>query len=505
MKKLLVLLLIMTFLIFSGTGFAAEKGGGELTVGLEADPPMLDPHLSTAKVDRQVFQSLYDTLVEVDNNMNLVPGLAKDWTIENDGTRYVFKLRENVKFHDGTKFNAQAVKFNFERMRDDKLGSPRKSELSLIENIEIVSDYKIAVELSKPFTPFLASLADRAGMMISPTAVKELGEDFANQPVGTGPFQFVAREVQDKIELEKFDNYWKEGLPYLEKLTYKPYPDGNVRIVNLTDGDLDMIGEVPPKDLRKLKSDSGIKVSMVSGLGFQGIWVNKGQMPLKDNRLAQALNKSIDKEAVVKVVFGEAAIPADSPFPPGTSMHNEEREIEKVDPVGAKKLLNEAGKPDGYKLTMMVAPNPTAKQTAQLIQSMASNVGIDIELELLEFGTLLDRLTAGNYQAALLGWSGRLDPDGNTYRFFHSEGGLNDSNYNNEKVDDILDETRVVTDPEKRKELFQNLMTHLDRDLPYMFVYHPREIKAFKEKVKGFTPYADGLLRLEEVWIEKEN
>src|SRR6056297_563441 len=163
MKKLLVLLLIMTFLIFSGTGFAAEKGGGELTVGLEADPPMLDPHLSTAKVDRQVFQSLYDTLVEVDNNMNLVPGLAKDWTIENDGTRYVFKLRENVKFHDGTKFNAQAVKFNFERMRDDKLGSPRKSELSLIENIEIVSDYKIAVELSKPFTPFLASLADRAG------------------------------------------------------------------------------------------------------------------------------------------------------------------------------------------------------------------------------------------------------------------------------------------------------------------------------------------------------
>lgn len=501
MKKIILLLVILTVVVFSSIGLTAEKGG-ELTVGLEDDPPMLDPHLSTAKVDRQVFKSLYDTLVEVDENMKIVPGLAKDWTVTDDGTRYLFVLRENVKFHDGTVFNAEAVKYNFERMRDDKLGSPRKSELSLVKNIEIVDEYKIAVELKSPFTPFLASLADRAGMMVSPTAVKKLGEDFSNQPVGSGPFQFVEREIQDKIVLEKFNDYWKEGLPHLDKVIYKPFPDGNVRIVNLTNGDLDMIGDVPPKDLRKLKRDPDIQVSMTSGLGFQGIWVNKAKMPLKDNRLAQALSNSINRNAVVKVVFGEAAITADSPFPPGTSMHNKERKTQEVDPVQAKKLLNEAGKPDGFELKLMVAPNPTAKQTAQLVQSMASTVGIDIEIELLEFGTLLDRLTSGNYQAALLGWSGRVDPDGNTYRFFHSEGGLNDSNYKNAEVDRILNKTREVTDVEKRKELFQELMVHLDHDLPYIYVYHPREIKAFKEKVQGFTAYPDGLLRLENVWID---
>ncbi len=499
--KAVLFLVVLSLLVFSSVGLAVEKGG-ELVVGLEDDPPMLDPHLSTAKVDRQVFQSLYDTLVEVNENMEIVPGLAKDWKVSDNGTRYVFELRNDVKFHDGTKFNAEAVKFNFERMLDDKLASPRKSELDLITEIEVINEYKLAVNLEKSFTPFLASLADRAGMMVSPTAVKEMGDNFANNPVGSGPFKFVEREIQDKIELEKFADYWKEGLPYLNKVTYKPFPDGNVRIVNLTNGELDMIGDVPPKDLRKLKTNPDIEVNMTSGLGFQGIWVNKAKMPLKDNNLAQALSKSIDKEAVVKVVFGEAAIPADSPYPPGTSMHNEDRKIEGVDPVAAKKHLNKAGKPDGFELNLMVAPNPTAKQTAQLIQAMASNVGIKVKLELLEFGTLLDRLTSGNYQAALLGWSGRIDPDGNTYRFFHTEGGLNNSGYKNSEVDKILDKTRRVTDLEKRKELFQDLMVHLDRDLPYIFVYHPREIKAFKDNVKGFTPYADGLLRLENVWIE---
>ncbi|MGM0410824.1 MAG: ABC transporter substrate-binding protein [Bacillota bacterium] len=501
MKKLLLLFFVLTLFSLSSVGMAVEKGG-DLVVGLEDDPPMLDPHLSTAKVDRQVFQSLYDTVVEVNENMEIVPGLAKDWTVEEDGTRYVFELRDDVYFHDGTKFDAEAVKFNFERMLDDKLASPRKSELDLITEIEVLDKYKVAVNLEKSFNPFLASLADRAGMMVSPAAVKEKGEDFANNPVGSGPFKFVDREVQDKIELEKFTDYWKEGLPHLDTVTYKPYTDENVRVVNLTNGELDMIGEVPPKDLSKLKTDSNLEVSMTSGLGFQGIWVNKGKMPLKDNDLAQALSKSIDKKAIVEVVFGESAIPADSPYPPGTSMHNEDRETPKVDPVAAKKHLNKAGKSDGFELTLMVSPAPTAKQTAQLIQSMASKVGIDIELEQLEFGTLLDRLTSGNYQAALLGWSGRMDPDGNTYRFFHSEGGLNDSNYKNEEVDQILNETREVSKTEERKDLFQDLMVHLDRDLPYIFVYHPKEIKAFKDNVKGFTPYADGLLRLEEVWIE---
>ncbi|MFW5787623.1 MAG: ABC transporter substrate-binding protein [Halanaerobiales bacterium] len=501
MKKIVLLLTVIMLFVFSITGLAVEKGG-ELEIGLDADPPMLDPHLSTAMVDRQVFQSLYDTLIEIDENMELVPGLAEDWTIEEDGTRYVFELREDVVFHDGSKFDAEAVEYNFERMLDSDFASPRSSDLSLVKDFEVLDEYKIAVTLKEPFAPFLATLADRAGMMVSPESAEEEGEDFANQPVGTGPFKFVERKVQEEIILEKNEDYWKEGTPYLDRVVFRPFPDDNVRVLNLTDGDLDIIDTVPPKDMEKLETETTIKLSNKNGLGFQGIWVNKEKKPLDNDKLARALSLSIDRKALVDTVFKDAAVPGNSPFPPGTTMHDKDQKVPEVDPVAAEKLLKEAGKSDGYKLKLMVESNPTVEQTAEVIQSMASRVGIDVEIELIEFGSMVDRLEKGDYQAALLGWSGRVDPDGNTYRFFHSEGSMNDSNYENKEVDNILDKTREVTDNEERKKLFQEMMGEMNAELPYIFLYHPREISALKEEVKGFTPYPDGLFRLSEVWLE---
>lgn len=493
----------LVVVIFSGVVLAGPSAGGTLTVGLQADPPKLDPHMSSAKVDRQVLKSIYDSLVSVDQNMNLVPALASDWEIVDEGKTYIFQLRQDVKFHDGTKFNAAAVKFNFERILDPDLGSPRKSELSLIDKIEVIAEYQLRIELSKPFTPFLATLADRAGMIVSPTAVEKWGDDYATHPVGTGPFKFVERAIQEKIVLEKNAAYWQEDLPYLDKVIYKPYTDGNVRVINLTSGDLDLIDTVPPKDVDKLIKDPKIQVDMASGLGFQGMWINKGQAPFDNHDLTQALAKSINRQALIKVVFGETAFVATSPFPPGTVMHDASRQGIIMDLTGAKEKLKAGGQPNGYTFDLLVAPSPTNQQTAQLIQSMAAQAGIEVKISLLEFGTLLDRLQSGNYQAALLGWSGRIDADGNTFRFFHSTGGLNNSFYQNDEVDQILEKTRQISDVKTRKALFSDLMKHLDRDLPYIFVYHPKEINAFKKRVHGFATYPDGLLRLHEVWVEE--
>lgn len=503
-KKFLLVTIVCLVVMFIPWGvLAGPVNGGTLTVGLQADPPKLDPHMSSAKVDRQVLKSIYDSLVAVDQNMNIVPALVTDWEIVDDGKTYLFNLRQDVTFHDGTKFNAEAVKFNFERILDPDLGSPRKSELSLIKGIKVVTEYQLRVELSKPFTPFLAALADRAGMIVSPTAVQKWGDDYTNHPVGTGPFKFVHRAVQEKIVLEKNSTYWQEDLPYLDKVIYKPYPDGNVRVINLTSGDLDLIDTVPPKDVDKLIKDPNMKVDMASGLGFQGIWINKGQAPFDNQDLTQALAKAINRQAIIKVVFGDTAFVATSPFPPGTVMHDPSREGITLDLDEAKEKLKAGGQPNGYTFNLMVSPSPTNQQTAQLIQSMAAQVGIEVKISLLEFGTVLDRLQNGNYQAALLGWSGRIDPDGNTYRFFHSEGGLNNSLYHNVAVDQILEKTRQVSDVKTRKALFSDLMEYLDQDLPYIFVYHPKEINAFKKRVHGFATYPDGLLRLHQVWIEE--
>ncbi|MGM0602683.1 MAG: ABC transporter substrate-binding protein [Bacillota bacterium] len=501
MKKLVILLIVLS-LSLSFSAAAAPQSGGTLTVGLDDDPPMLDPHMSTTRVDRQVFMSLYDSLVMLDPELNVKPGLAEDWEISEDGTRYTFYLRDDVVFHDGTEFTAEAVKFNFERMLDPELGSPRKSDLDLIEEIEVVDKYTISLELSRAYVPFLSTLTDRAGMMISPAALEEYGENFSSHPVGTGPFKFVEREMQDRIVLEKNENYWQEGLPYLDEVVYKPFTDGNVRLVNMTSGELDLIDEVPPKDMEKLSEDNSVKVSTVSGVGFQGIWINKAVEPFSSDALTQALNYSINRDAIVNVVFGETAYPGHSPFPPGTSVHDESREVVQADTEKAKELLKEGGKADGYEFNMLVSPEPTAKQTAQLIQSMASQVGIKVNIELLEFGTLIDRLMATNYQAILVGWSGRVDPDGNTYRFFHSEGSMNQSNYSNPEVDKLLDAARKENDPAKRKELYGQVVEYLDEELPYIFVYHPKELKAHKNRVNGFTPYPDGLMRLHEVWVD---
>lgn len=468
-----------------------------LVAGLDADPPQLDPHFSTAAVDRQVFHSIYDKLIDIDENMNFVPQLAEKWEISDDKKTYIFHLQKGVQFHDGTPFNAEAVKFNFERMLDPNLGSTRASELSSIDHMEVVDDSTLKVFLKEPYAPFLSVLTDRAGMMVSPTAVKEKGDDFKNSPVGTGPFKFVERVKQDKIVLERNENYW-DGKPTLEKVVFRPYADENVRVTNLLSGEVDIINKVPAKDIEKIKNDPNVTLDSTNGIGFQGMYLNNKKGIFTNQKLRNALDLVIDRDAIVKVALRDTAVPAGGAISPGSwayddSIEPKERDIEK-----AKELMKEAGYENGFEFTLTIPPLAVEKQLGQMIQSMAKEAGITVNIEIVEFGTMLDKMDSFDFDATRLGWSGRVDPDGNMFALLHTTGSIN-YGYSNPEMDKILEQAREETDQTVRKELYLKAAKLAQEESPFIFIYHEKDFKAYKNNVVDYKLFPDTMMRFHDV------
>src|SRR5579884_2990261 len=279
-----------------GAGAQGARRGGTLRVALESDPPNMDPHRSTAAVDRQVFQNLYDKLVDTDEKLNVVPMLATSWSISADAKVYTFRLRSGVTFHDGTPFNAEAVKYNFERMRDPNFPSARRSEIGPIKDVVVVDPLTVRIVLDRPYSPLLYVLTDRAGMMVSPAAARREGVNFALRPVGTGPFRFVEKIPQDHITLERNPNYWVKGQPHLDRIVYRPIVDDNARVASLKSGDTDIISVVPLPQIRQLKKEAaqpGARFQLIERgpFAWNGIWLNVTK-PHFDNKLLRQACKA---------------------------------------------------------------------------------------------------------------------------------------------------------------------------------------------------------------------
>jgi peptide/nickel transport system substrate-binding protein len=502
--KRVVLAVVVLVALVTAMAFAqSPRRGGTLRVGLNADPPNMDPHRSTAAVDRQVFQNFFDKLVDINQDLEIVPMLATSWTITNNGRTYTFKLRPNVVFHDGTPFNAEAVKYNFDRMLDPAFGSPRRSEINLVQRVTVIDPLTVQIDLEKPFSPFLAVLSDRAGMMVSPTAARRLGRDFAREPIGTGPYRFVEKRPQERIVLERFDRHWDRTAGWVDRIVYRPFTDEQARLANIRAGELDIIDQIPPTEAENLKKDTRLRLLERSGLGWQGMWIMVAGPPFNNKALRQALNAAIDRRALVRVVFGDTALPANGPFPPGLLGYDAgpnpkipERNLDL-----ARQKLREGGQPTGFTFTLKVTPGRVPQQVAQVIQSMVGEVGIRVNIEIVEFGTLLSQLDSHRFEAALLGWSGRPDPDGNIYGFFVTDGGLNNSAYSNPRVDTLLDAARILTRADHRKRVYGDIMTILNDELPYLFLWWPKEYKLLSPKVQGFVHIADGMMRFRHVWL----
>ena len=497
----IALLVIAALVVAMGCGGGGTPQSntppGTLYVALEDEPPELDPNLSSAYVDRQVMASLYDKLVDINQEGEIVPMLAKSYEVSDDDLVYTFHLREGIKFHDGTEFNAEAVKYSLDRYQ--KEDSLRSTEVEPIKSVEAVDEYTVRVTLSEPFAPFLTVLTDRAGIIASPKAIEENNGRISKDPVGTGPFKFVERVRGDHITVKKNPDYWREGLPKLDKIIYKGITDENVQYQNLQSGELDLIDSIPLVEVSDLQKSGDYEVSIEPGLGYNGIWLNVTRPPFDNEKLRQAVYQLVDRQAVAKAALRNAGgTPANSPFSKQTWAYGKSDEYPPPSVEEAKQLLKEAGKPNGFSFTFKVDPSPLSQQIGQIIQSNLKPAGIKVRLEQVEFGTLLEQNTSGDFEAMFLGWSGRIDPDLNIYNFVVTDGDFNASGYSNPEVDKLLNEARTTSDRDRRKQLYDQVMEILHEEVPYVYLFHSNLTTDFamQPTVQGFEPYPDGILRL---------
>lgn len=489
-------------ILLGATALAAPAQ--DLSIGLQDGPDVLDPDQSRTFTGRIVYASLCDKLVDIMPDLEIIGQLATDWSWNDDGTELTMSLREDATFHDGTAFDAAAVVANIDRSQNLE-ESRRGSELSSIESAEAVDEYTVRFTLSQPDATLLSQFADRSGMMMSPTAFEETGADFGRNPVCSGPFLFEERVQQDRIVLSRFDEYWNAEEINFDSVTYLPIPDTTVRLANVQSGDLDMLERLAATDIPTVESDGNLALARATGLGYQAITINvnngdRADNPLGSNALVrQALNLAIDRQALNQVVFEGAFEPGNQPFPPDSPWYDSDFPVPERDIEEAQNLMEEAGFGDGVTIELQVSNSPVQLQVAQVLQAMASEAGINFELQSKEFATLLSDQTAGDFEASRVGWSGRVDPDGNIHQFLTSNGGINDSGYSNDEVDSALNNARQSTDMETRKEDYDAARAILNEDLPLVYLYHPVWIWAYDTAIEGFTPYPDGMIRLEGV------
>ncbi|HEX6797263.1 MAG TPA: ABC transporter substrate-binding protein [Ktedonobacterales bacterium] len=510
----LLMLAVLAVLLLAGCGGNGNtssgngpKTGGTLTVGLDSDVVTLDPLKSTALVDREAMLNIYDTLVRSDAKNNIQPDLATSWTYPSP-TQLEFTLRTGVKFQDGTPFNADAVVFNINRILNTP-SSPRNSELATVSSVTKVDDTHVTFNLKKPFSPLLATLSDRAGMMLSPAVVQAQGSALGNNPVkaGTGPFEFDSWVKGDHLTLARNPNYWQKdanghALPYLDKVVYKPITNGSVRFTNLETGAINVAEDLDPTDVPSAKTNSSLVYNQIPGLSFYGIELNTQAAPFNNAHLRRAVEWGVNRQEILNSVLHGIGVVSQGPISPTSWAYDPSFAPYSYNQANAKSELQQGGQPNGFSFTMLIASgSPLNTQLAQFIQSELQPIGIKVTIQQETFAKLLSDSASHNYQAANLGWSGRVDPDGNTYAWFHTGGGFNDMQYSNPQVDALLEDARASSDQSKRTSDYQQAGKLILQDGPYVFLYHGVAVQATTSNVKNFVLLPTTIMSFTQVYL----
>jgi peptide/nickel transport system substrate-binding protein len=493
------LLSVIAALLWLGSGAAAQT---TLRIGLAEDPDVLDPTLARSYVGRIVFASLCDKLFDIDDKLNIVPQLALSSEISEDGKTVLLKLRSGVKFHDGVPMDAEAVKASLDRHMTMQ-GSFRKPELAAVDKVEVLDHSLVRLVLRDPFSPLLAQLADRAGMIMSPKAIAEAGDKFGLKPICAGPFKFVERVQQDRIVLEQFADYWNAPNVHIDRIVFRPIVESTVRLANLKSGSLDLIERALATDLREIRADPKLKLATQIEIGYLGLTLNLANGEAgrngpfgKDPRVRQALEASIDRQAISDVVFNGEVLPGNQWVSPRSPYYQEKFPVVGRDVAKAKQLLADAGVRTPVAVDFMVTNNPEARQVAEVLQAMAAEAGFDLKIRVTEFATSLTEAEQGRFQAFLIGWSGRVDPDGNSYIFLKCGAPQNNGHYCDKDIDNWLDEARKASKLEERKAIYGKIADKSLKEGSLIYLYHRLVIIAHSAKLEGYAQLGDGLVRL---------
>lgn len=490
-----------------------------LIIGQQAEPKSLDPHAATALNDFRIAANLYDGLVRFrDGTLEIEPALAEEWKISGDGKTYTFRLREGVRFHDGTPLDAEAVRFNFERMLDgrhpfhDTGPFPLAFFFASIESIETPDERTVRFQLEEPFAPFLSNLAYPTGFIVSPSAVRKYGKAFGRHPAGTGPFRFERWESNRLVELSAFDEAW-EGPPKLERVFFRPLTDENARLTELLAGGVDLVTEVPPDVVNFFRRDPAFEVFEAAGPHVWFLILNTREGPFRNRALRQAANLAINKETLTRnLLQGTATIPA-GPIPEAFEWaRNPEVTPYPYDPERARALIREAGA-EGTEITLyateagsgMLAP----KEMAAAIQADLAAVGFEPRIETFEWNTFLSRVNdglEGKADLAQMAWMVN-DPDTLPYLALRSgafpeEGGFNSGYYANPEVDQLIEAARREPDRDRRAALYRTIQQIVHDDAPWVFVASWKQNAVGSDRIRGLELQPSFLLLLKNTWKE---
>ena len=486
------------------------RRGGTLVMGLSAEPDRLDPTTSSSLYTRYVMSSICEKLYDLDAKGSIVPQLASGLpTISPDGLTVGFGVRTGVRFADGTAFDAAAVATSLRRHLTLK-GSQRKSEMGPITGIDAPDAQHVVLHYKTPFAPITAALADRAGMIMSPAALQAEGANFGDHPVCVGPFTFAERVPQTAIDVVRDPNYYDAAQVHLDAISYRIMPDAITRAANLRSGDVQVADTISPQDVDALIRDRSLHVLQSSSLGYQGITINIGNVdgagepvkpidtPLaKDPRVRQAFADSIDRQTLVSTVFNSWFEPACSPIAPQTPYASPASDAcPPFDPARSRQLLAEAGQPLPLKVTMQVTNTQDQLRYAQALQASVAEGGFDLTIVPVEYSTLLDVQKRGDFELLMLGWSGRIDPDGNTSRFLSTGAAANYGGYSSPAFDALMTQASRSTDTAARAELYGRATQLLQEDNPIVYTYRIRNLTVHSARLAGVEVYTDGVVRL---------
>jgi len=515
---MIAMLMFAALIVGLVPGLAGAQPAGTLVVGLVAEPVNLDPPQVTDLNSNRVSRRIAETLVAfAEDSTKIVPGLAESWTISNDGLQYTFKLRKGIAFHDGTPLDAAAVKFSIERQFNpdhpaNKLGKYPFANYFFgnVKAVEVLSPERVAFLLKEPRASFLAVLAAGAASIVSPTAVMKWGNDYALHPVGTGPFKFASWDRGQRVILEKNPSYWKHPVK-VDRVIYRPIVEDQARLTEFLTGTLDVIVGVPPDFVGQLESNPKIQLLKQVGAHVWYLGINNQKKPFDDKRVRQALNYAVNKDAIVRDVLKGTGAPSKGPVLPGTWGADAALKAYPYDPARAKKLLAEAGYPNGFSTTLWVPESGSGMQSpvamSTVMQSNLKAVGVTVTLQTMEWGAYLAKLRSKEQDLFALSWmAGSEDPDMVLYPLLHSSqwtpNGPNRALYKNPRFDELLTQARQVTDQAKRAELYREAQRLLVEDAPWVFVDHEVQIAALSKRVIGFKLHPSFDLRVETISLK---
>lgn len=487
-------------------GQQAQRGG-TLQMGLTADAEGLDPAKVSSFSSVTGFENVYSSLLRFDKGMNVIPELAEKWEISPDNLRYTFHLRKGIKFHNGRPFVAKDVQFSLMRLIDKATGSPNSWGFDAIDHVDAPDDGTAIIVLKAPYAPMLNHLAEQVAAMVPEEEVKKHG-DLQKTMVGTGPFTFVEWVPGTRLKLQRNPNYWEEGLPYMDAITFQPIPDDTARSTALRTGTVDFIEYVPQKDVPILQQDSNL--ALVGGLrnsyGYVGF--NTARKPFDNVKVRQAFNWAVDPKEVVDVAAFGFGDPLDGggPLPKHDWAYAADLHVYKKDIEKAKQLMAEAGYPNGFKATIKGgAQYDWIVKTAESVAEQVKPLGVELQVIRQEWGLHLnDIFTKKDFDAVALGWIGFTDPDDYMYGQFHSGQAWNFVGLNDPQVDHLLDAGRATLDQTQRKQIYHDLQARLLDLAPYIFLYTQHQYEGLQTNVKGFEPMANASRKsFRQTWLAK--